>query len=220
MRAHLVQHGELARRSLLCLAVLLSLFGIWQLGSAGWTAGRAVLAQLLLERAWAATLDEGGRPTRPWPWADSHPAGRLMVPALDRSLLVLDSANPRNLAFGPARVAGSAPLGNRGLTVLAGHRDSHFDFLDELAPGQRLRLQSADGRWHDYRVSDMTVLEQPRLPVPPDSEGLVLVTCWPLDAMRPGGEQRYAVLADPVGRPAAELAERFRQAVFRNAALK
>ncbi|SMF75682.1 sortase A [Tistlia consotensis] len=196
------------RRALLLLAGLLVAGGLWQLGTAGWMAGKAALAQILLERAWSATLADG-RPARPWPWADGYPVARLEVPDLGESLLVLDRANPRNLAFGPGRVAGSAPFGGHGLTIVAGHRDSHFAFLDALAPGERLRLQSPDGRWRDYRVVDMEVLDQPRLPVPEGMDGLALVTCWPLDALRPGGAQRYVVLAEPIGRTPAELAGRF-----------
>lgn len=200
-------------RILMALGGLLLAGGLWQLGSAGWMAGKALLAQVLLERAWSETL-ASGVPTRPWPWADARPAARLVFPERGRSLLVLDRADPRSLAFGPGRVAGSAPPGS-GLAVLAGHRDSHFAFLDELAPGERLRLQSSDGRWHDYRVADRAVLERPRLSLGAGQEGLVLVTCWPLDALRPGGARRLAVLAEPVGRPAAELAAGFGKAALK-----
>lgn len=185
-------------RVLLAAAALLIAGGLWQLGSAGLSTGKAVVAQVLMERAWSAGL-AGGRPVRPWPWADGYPAARLVIPSLERSLLVLDEAHPRNLAFGPARVAGSGRPGAPGLTVLAGHRDSHFAFLGELAPGTLLHLQSADGLWHGYRVVEGAVLERPRLALPPDFDGLALVTCWPLDALRAGGEQRYVVLAESLG---------------------
>ena len=204
--------SRLLGRLLFVLALALLAGGGWQLASAAWTAGKAEVAQLLLERAWSESL-ESGRPVRPWPWADSHPEARLLFPERGRSLLVLDRADPRSLAFGPARVAGSARPG-QGVTVLAGHRDSHFALLRELAPGERLRLQSADGRWRDYRVADMAVLDQPRLMLAGSGDALVLVTCWPFDGLRPGDPRRYAVLAEPAGLRPAELAPGFRRAAL------
>ena len=40
------------------LGLLLAGLGLWQLGGAVWMHGKAVLAQVLLERAWGTTLDE------------------------------------------------------------------------------------------------------------------------------------------------------------------
>ena len=179
------------------LAALLLAAGLWQLGAAGLIQGKAWLAQLLLARAWAASLDSG-RPVRPWPWSDAHPLARLSGPGLGAGQLVLSDGSARSLAFGPGHVAGSVAPGAPGVSVIAGHRDTHFAGLRHLRPGDRLRLQTADGAWQAYRVTATEVLPRPQARVDPGSDRptLVLVTCWPFDAVSPGGPERYAVTAE------------------------
>ena len=89
--------------------------------------------------------------------------------------------------------------------VIAGHRDTHFSDLDHLARGQRVVLEDSRGRRRGYRVVRTAVVEERDTWVITDNDGptLVLVTCWPLDSLLPGGTQRYVVWAeaDPPIRP-------------------
>jgi len=113
-----------------------------------WIPVKADLAQQLLDRAWTATVEgsAGQRaPQRPWPWADTWPVARLTLPTSGRALTVLAGASGRNLAFGPALMDGSAPLGAPGVSVIAGHRDTHFSALGKLSIGDRFTL--ADVFW-------------------------------------------------------------------------
>jgi sortase A len=114
--------------------------------------------------------------------------------------LVLSGASGRNLAFGPAHLAGTAPPGAEGNCVLAGHRDTHFAFLEDLAVGDDLWLETPDGAVRRYRVRDAAVVhESDSSPLEPTAEPvLTLVTCFPFDAALPGGPLRYVVRA--VGR--------------------
>ena len=57
-------------------AALIALGG-WQVAGGVWIHAKAVLAQILLERAWQQTRD-GGERVRPWPWADTWPVARLV----------------------------------------------------------------------------------------------------------------------------------------------
>jgi len=52
----------------------------------------AHLAQALVRRAWRETL-AGARDTRPWPWADTRPVARLLVPGQGVETFVLAGAS-------------------------------------------------------------------------------------------------------------------------------
>jgi sortase A len=186
------------RRSALAgLAGLLAAVAVWQLGAAGWIQAKAWLARGLIDAAWARTLAGEAR-VRPWPWADTWPVARLVAPDQGIGRLVLAGAHGRSLAFGPGHLSGSAAPGAPGSTVVTGHRDTHFRFLAELAPGSPLRLQAADGAWHDYRVAETVVVHKDRATLADDGrDRLVLITCYPFDALRPGTPWRYIVVAEP-----------------------
>ena len=185
------------RRTVAVLGLLLAGAGLWLLASAGWIHAKAALAQVLLERAWAETRD-GAPAARPWPWADTHPVGRLQVPDLQVDQIVLAGASGRTLAFGPALLDGTAAPGGPGHTVLSGHRDTHFRFLKDLLPGSELRLQGPDGKWQSYRVARSEVIDVRNARLGPDDgrPALSLVTCWPFDSSIPGGPLRYVVFAE------------------------
>jgi len=184
-------------RALLGLAALSLALGLWQLGGAAAIHGKAWLAQRLLEDAWSETL-AGDRAVKPWPWADTWPVARLRAPEAGVDLFVLAGASGRTLAFGPAVIAGTEGLGHR---ILSGHRDTHFAFLRDLPDGSRLELQDAGGAWQAYRVRGHQIIDV-RRPVTAAAAGtaelLTLVTCWPFDAIEPGGPLRYAVTAEAI----------------------
>ncbi|HSS66382.1 MAG TPA: class GN sortase [Gammaproteobacteria bacterium] len=178
----------------------LMLAGLLQFGQGAYIHAKAVLAQALLERAWDRTLHREAE-SRPWAWADTWPVARLRVPALgiDRIVLAGDSGNV--LAFGPGWIPGSAPAGSRGRVVISGHRDTHFRFLDDIGSGEVLLLQFSDGSERRYRVVGARIADtraQNGGSLYPPADGLTLITCYPFDAVRPGGTLRYLVDADPV----------------------
>ena len=188
----------MTRRIRHMVAVVFALVGIYHLGQGGWIGAKAWLAHGLIDRAWANTRATG-HPTRPWPWADTWPVARLRVPALGIERTVLHGASGRTLAFGPAWDSASTPPGGAGVVLLSGHRDTHFRFLAELAPGARLRLEGIDGP-RDYVVEGAKVVDvrRDRLVDPGGVDALLLVTCYPFDTLRAGGPLRYAVTARPL----------------------
>ncbi len=159
---------------------------------------KAALAQVLLRRAWAST---GDHPARPWPWARTWPVARLEVPALGVDQIVLAGDEGAALAFAPGHVDGTAAPGEPGNIVLAGHRDTVFAFLGELALGDELRLETADGRRNSYVVASTSVVHETETAVldPTAEATLTLVTCYPFDGARPGGPLRYVVRATGAG---------------------
>ncbi len=164
-------------------------------GQGLWIHAKASLAQALLERAWARSLDGEAR-VLPWPWADTWPVARLLAPEQGQDVIVLAGASGRTLAFGPAHVAGTAPPGADDNVALAGHRDTHFRFLDELKVGDELRLETASGIRH-YRVEETAVQHESQTGVlePSGHAELTLITCYPFDSLVPGGPLRYVVRA-------------------------
>ena len=180
-------------------AVVLAIAGTWQLGAGVYIHLKARLAQHLIAHAWTRSLQGESRP-RPWPWADTWPIARLRVPDRGIDLYVLADASGRSLAFGPGLVSGSAAPGSSGNSIIAAHRDTHFSFLRQLPIGTHVRLQTVDGREHLYRVSDEQILDVRRdyLDVGAPGTTLTLLTCYPFDAIVPGGPLRYAVIARPL----------------------
>jgi sortase A len=173
--------------------------GLLQFGQGTYIHGKAALAQVLLERAWHRTLERKTE-SRPWSWADTWPVARLKVPALDIDQIVLEGESGNVLAFAPGRLKGSAPAGKPGRVVISGHRDTHFRFLEEIAPGELLLLVYPDGSERRFRVVGARIVDTSsrngdRLYSRED--GLTLITCYPFDAVRPGGPMRYLVDAEP-----------------------
>ena len=177
----------------LVLAAGLALFG-----QGAWIYGKARVAQVLLHRAWERTL-AGEKAVKPWPWADTWPVARLSIPSAGADFIVLAGASGRTLAFGPGHLDGSAPPAAAGNCVLSAHRDTQFEALKRVARGDEIVLETPDGKRHAYRVVDLSVVDRrDTRPLASDDSGetvLTLVTCYPFDAITPGGPLRYVVKA-------------------------
>ena len=179
------------------LAFVTALVAVLVLLDAGWIHAKAALAQLLLQRAWTQTLADG-EVHRPWPWADTEPVARLQAPSLGEDQIVLAGDSGRVLAFGPGWAPASAAPGSDGRSVISGHRDTHFAWLHKLTVDDRLRVVTRNGS-RDYRVVGTTMVDsrEQRIEVSQAGSELLLVTCWPFDAVVAGGPLRYVVTAVP-----------------------
>jgi len=167
---------------------VLLLVGIaaWQLGQAAYIYAKALLAQHLLQTAWARTLN-GATTVRPWPWADTWPMARLRVPSRGLDLIILAGASGRTMAFGPGHISGSATPGAPGNAIISAHRDTHFRFLRDFRVGERIHLQTGDGVWRVCQVVGTCITDTRKGTVVPDCgvSCLTLVTCYPFDAVLP-----------------------------------
>ena len=185
------------RRTLSIAIALLIAIGTWQLGHGVWIHVKAHVAQHLLQRAWTKTLT-GERDVKPWPWADTWPVARLKAPAHDVDLIVLAGVSGRTLAFGPGHAAGTALPGDVGTTIVTGHRDTHFAFLSRVRAGEMLVLEVPGRAPVVFRVTETAVVDARTAAVGRDDTGsaLVLLTCYPFDAVTAGGPLRYVVMAE------------------------
>ncbi len=177
------------RTLLLVLALLAIANGMWIHVKAG-------LAQVLLRVAWERTL-AGEANARPWPWADTRPVARMLLERTGSDFIVLEGANGRALAFAPGHLEGSASPGARGNCVITAHRDTHFTALRDLRNGDIVRVQRVDGGWSTYRVDSQRVVDKRDTWVTraTDDATLTLITCYPFDAIVPGGRARYVIRA-------------------------
>jgi sortase A len=169
-------------------------------GKGAWIYAKAGLAQGLLHRAWSRTV-AGEKRVKPWPWADTWPVAKLEIPRARSSFIVLAGASGRTLAFGPGHLDGSAPPGSRGNCVLSAHRDTQFRTLERLARGDSVVVETPDRRRHAYRVVELAVVDRRdnAFLEATDENVLTLVTCYPFDAVVPGGPLRYVVRAVEIG---------------------
>ena len=180
------------RRALLWLFCLA---GLVQLGMGLTVPVKAAVAQVLLERAFDRSV-ASHRPEKPWPWADMAPAARLRVPRLGVERIVLGSGSGQAMAFGPALLPGAAGLDSAGTAVIAAHRDTHFRFLATLRAGDLVEVTTIGAGLRRYRITGGEVVRWDRFVLPDRRGGLVLVTCYPFDAVR-HGPWRYALHAEP-----------------------
>jgi len=178
------------------LLIVLPLCGMWQIGSASYIHAKAILAQVLLETAWDKTI-HGQQEVKPWPWADTWPISRLDVPGLGIDRIVLAGASGSSLAFGPGHLFGSSLPGQQGNTVIAGHRDTHFRFLQDIQRGDLIQMQSLTGETIQYEVTETIIADEKEADyIANTSENtLTLITCYPFNAIHPGGPLRYLVIA-------------------------
>ncbi len=175
---------------LILVGVLLTLNG-------GYIHAKALLGQYLIKQAWRETLATGS-PNRPWFWMDTWPVNRLLVKRLGVEQIVLAGDGGQSLAFGPGHRTGSALPGEPGVTLISGHRDTHFGFVEQLRLGDRLTLERPDGSRVNYRFRAFRVVNADA-EIAPDESGqtLILATCWPFgsDALEPA--YRYLAIAEP-----------------------
>jgi|RhiMethySRZTD1v2_1073278.scaffolds.fasta_scaffold92264_2 sortase A len=181
--------------------VALALGGLTLIAQGIYIHAKAMLAQILLERAFAQALSTG-TPVKPWSWADTWPVARVVVPRLGKSAIVLAGSSGQALAFGPGQLERTPEIGEEGTAIYAAHRDTHFAFLADVRVGDHIEVTRRDGKVLRFRVTGASVVRFDHSGIDPYSPGrrLVLSTCWPLNA-RTQGPLRYVVHAEMIETP-------------------
>ncbi|MBN8989939.1 MAG: class GN sortase [Rhizobiales bacterium] len=181
------------------IALLLALAGLVLFGQGGYIHAKALLAQVLLERAFTETIATG-RATKPWSWADTWPVARIEVKRIHARTIVLAGSSGQALAFGPGHVENTPEAGERGVTVYSAHRDTHFRFLQDIVIGDEIDVTRSDGKTFRYRADSTSVVrfDASGIDALGDGHELVLSTCWPFEALTPGPD-RYLLHATLIG---------------------
>ena len=178
---------------------LIAIVGLSLFGQGAYIHAKALLAQVLLQRAFAETIATG-HITKPWSWADTWPIARIEVKRIHASAIVLEGSSGQALAFGPGHVELTPNAGERGVAVYAAHRDTHFRFLRDVAIGDEIDVTRSDGKTFRYRADGSSVVRFDHSGIDPLSRDheLVLSTCWPFDALT-SGPDRYLLHATMIG---------------------
>ena len=179
-----------------CGLIILGLFGI---AKASLMPIKAIIGQHYLEVAWKDSL-KSNTLSKPWKSADFYMVGELIVPKLKISRVILSSVSGEALAWSIGRVNNVGYSSSRGPIILAGHRDSHMQFMSKLNIGDKIELMMTDGVLKTYEISQLEVTDRPELKTSYTSinnESLVLTTCWPFNASR-SSQQRYIVVAQSI----------------------
>jgi sortase A len=130
------------------------------------------------------------RDVAPKPWQ-----GRLEIPRIGLSVMVLEGTSVQALARGVGHIEGTSLPGTIGNSGLAAHRDTFFRRLGELQVGDDVWVRTLDG---PYRyIVDETMIVAPSAVEVLDDVGkpvLTLVTCYPFGYIG-SAPKRYVVKA-------------------------
>jgi sortase A len=136
------------------------------------------------------------------PKAEGDLVGRLEVPRLGISSVVLEGVSDATLRLASGHIPGTPLPGDGGNAGIAAHRDGAFRALAGVAAGDRVVMTTARGA-RAYRVA-FTAIAQPddtRLLGPAGRDALTLVTCYPFQYVG-SAPQRFIVRA--LSEPASE----------------
>ena len=167
------------RRALLaCAALLLGYCGLVLVDT--WMFQRResrAIERVLQNRSTAS--DGAAQSVRPAP-AQGDPVGRIEIPRLLLSAVVVEGIDDASLRRAVGHIPGTALPGHPGNVGLAGHRDTFFRPLKNLRIKDGLQFSTRSGTFQ-YEVESLRVVE-------PDAVGvlasagenvLTLVTCYP-----------------------------------------
>ncbi len=190
------------------IALVLFLIGLSLTGKATYIHAKAGLAKYLLRSSWQETMEKGDA-VKPWAWADTWPVARMIVPEHEIDLVVLEGDSGNVLAFGPGHMTLSSLPGQPGNSIISGHRDTSFRFLERVRVGDRITMQTREGSMVPFKVIATQIIDAAVLDmnIETDIPLLTLVTCYPFDAVVPGGSERYLVFAEYDGADMVSVSE-------------
>jgi len=179
---------------LLAAAMIL---GLIMMMTSLWIPLKAIIAQELLEQSWEE-CEKTGHIKKPWPWADHYAIAKLEAPSLGKEQIILAGDSGRTRAFAPG-LNEKAIYQKDAALVISAHRDTHFRFLKNVAVGDPLTLKTHQQK-RQFEIVDAVVVDATKTRIQPEAfpEGLILVTCFPFDAMTAGGPLRYVVFAKEI----------------------
>jgi sortase A len=163
---------------------------------ASWLPAKALLSQQLISYSWYQTIDLQQQ-IKPWPWADTYPIAEISFLRLNKSVVVLNGGDPTTLAFSAGAIAPFNQTSSTQPFVVAGHRDSHFSFLDEVFMNDIISLADKHGQSQLYQVEAIDIVDAAtgELPVLADDSQLVLITCYPFTNIGSNSNERYVITA-------------------------
>ena len=129
--------------------------------------------------------------------------GRLEIPRLGFSAIVIEGSDGGTLRVGVGRIPETADPGQKGNIVLSGHRDTFFRPLRGIHDGDKIVLVTPTGQYR-YTVDWTTVVDPSNTSSlqPTPTAALTLVTCYPFYYVGPA-PKRFIVQARQVAETSA-----------------
>jgi LPXTG-site transpeptidase (sortase) family protein len=110
------------------------------------------------------------------------PLAEIEIPRIHVSAMVTEGASARALKLAVGHIPGTALPGQTGNVALAGHRDTFFRQLENVRPGDVIKLTTYNGQYL-YQVRYTKIVSPDATwalnPSPSKSQTLTLVTCYP-----------------------------------------
>jgi len=181
-----------------------------------WLPAKAWLSQVLILHSWqqsmaqlkvlqqneaiqSKNLDHASANVaiKPWPWADTLPIAELSFARLEKSIVVLNGGDPTSLAFSAGAVAPFNQPNSAKPFVVAGHRDSHFAFLENILMKDVISMTDKYGQSQLYQVEAMDIIDVStgQLPILSSETSLLLITCYPFNGAGSDTNERYVITA-------------------------
>lgn len=179
-----------------------------------WLPAKAWLSQVLISNSWQQSLKQqeilksehsyhGDKLTnttvaiKPWPWADTFPIAKLSFQRLEENIVILNGGDPTTLAFSAGAVAPFNQPNSAKPFVVAGHRDSHFAFLEEIRMKDVISMTDKNGQSQLYQVEAINIVDAStgQLAISADEQHLVLITCYPFNSISEEANERYVITA-------------------------
>jgi len=129
---------------------------------------------------------------------DPRVIGRLEIPRLRLSAVVVEGDDENSLGVGVGHMPGTAAIGSRvGNVILAGHRDTAFWPLRNARVGDVISVVA--GRTYEYQIVKIRVIEADDVSAIQSSytAKLTLVSCYPFRHVGPA-PKRIVFTAAPV----------------------
>jgi sortase A len=141
-------------------------------------------------------------PARRDPGPEGSLIGRVEIPRIGVSAIVLEGVGKKTLRRAVGRIPETAMPGGPGNVGLAGHRDSFFRGLKDVRKNDIVTLKTLGGTFH-YRVESIEIVQPADTHVLDDvgAPALTLVTCYPFFYVGSAPE-RFIVRARLVDDPA------------------
>ena len=129
---------------------------------------------------------------------EGDPVGKLEVPRIGISVIVLQGMERGTLIAGAGHVPGTPLPGAEGNVVIAAHRDTFFRKLEGILPGDRVQVATLR-RTYEYVVSSSEVVDPEDIQVMESRarRELTLITCYPFYFVGPA-PKRFIVHARPL----------------------
>src|SRR4030095_2444001 len=121
--------------------------------------------------------------------------GKLDVPRVGISVMVLQGIERNTLIAGAGHVPGTPLPGGEGNVAIAAHRDTFFRKLEGIRPGDRIQLGTVRNSY-EYVVDSIEIVEPEDTKVMESRGGseLTLITCYPFYLVGPA-PKRFIVHA-------------------------